>query len=104
MNINNLHARLIIEALTSRPFADDGEGNFDMDKDEEVMINIVEKYLNKNVAFSDESIKDLVALIHNDSGHHTYRVGLQQSVIDAIKLIKKTKPIHTNGQSKTTTP
>jgi hypothetical protein len=34
---------------------------------------------------------DLLAVIHGDGGHHTHDVGVEQSVVDAIRIVHETR-------------
>jgi hypothetical protein len=43
------HARAIVDKLTDRPLKTDDEGYHDYVEDEKQMIDIVEKYLQKNL-------------------------------------------------------
>jgi hypothetical protein len=44
----NFHAKAIIKKLTSRPYLEDDDGFCDMIADEEQMIEIIEKYLERH--------------------------------------------------------
>lgn len=44
----NFHAKAIIKKLTSRPYLEDDDGFYDMIADEEQMIEIIEKYLERH--------------------------------------------------------
>lgn len=35
------------------------------------------------------SLRDLLAVLHGDGGHHTDKVGLKQSIEDAIKEVNE---------------
>ena len=39
----------------------------------------------------EKELKELLAVIHRDGGHHTHNVGLLQSIKDAITEVLRTK-------------